>query len=222
MLKSWNTFSTREKLTHLVLYLIGVGIMPAGAVLTINAHLGAGGYDALNFVLADLLHIRTSLAIYGTAFIILITAALIRKSYPRVETFLSSFFMGISTDFWKTIFNGFEGTNFISSLILMGIGMIIIAFAVASCAEEEVIEKQKVVDLLNEQQATIRKLQDLCGESDGENAKLLIENKKLKEEKGYWKSKAMTLLMQVRRLTPRMTNKEVIESRIYYFLKKDK
>ena len=132
MLKSWNTFSTREKLTHLVLYLIGVGIMPAGAVLTINAHLGAGGYDALNFVLADLLHVKTSLAIYSTAFIILITAALIRKSYPRVETFISSFFLGISTDFWKTIFNGFEGTNFISSLILMGIGMIIIAFAVAS------------------------------------------------------------------------------------------
>ena len=114
MLKSWNTFSTREKLTHLVLYLIGVGIMPAGAVLTINAHLGAGGYDALNFVLADLLHIRTSLAIYGTAFIILITAALIRKSYPRVETFLSSFFMGISTDFWKTIFNGFEYCYYIT------------------------------------------------------------------------------------------------------------
>ena len=31
-----------------------------------------------------------------------------------------------------------------------------------------------------EQQATIRKLQDLCGESDSENAKLRIENKKLK------------------------------------------
>ena len=38
-------------------------------------------------------------------------------------------------------------------------------------------------DLLNEQQATIRKLQDLCGESDGENAKLRIENKKLREER---------------------------------------
>lgn len=34
---------------------------------------------------------------------------------------------------------------------------------------------------------------------------------KLEEEKGYWKSKAMTLLMQVRRLTPRMTDKEVME-----------
>ena len=33
-----------------------------------------------------------------------------------------------------------------------------------------------------EQQATIRKLQDLCGESDSENAKLRIENKRLQKE----------------------------------------
>lgn len=36
---------------------------------------------------------------------------------------------------------------------------------------------KKVEKKLNEQQATIRKLQDLCGESDGENAKLRIKNK---------------------------------------------
>ena len=41
---------------------------------------------------------------------------------------------------------------------------------------------EEIVDLLNEQQATIRKLQDLCGESDGENAKLRIENKRLQKE----------------------------------------
>jgi len=40
----------------------------------------------------------------------------------------------------------------------------------------------EVVDLLNEQQATIRKLQDLCGESDGENAKLRQEIKELKAQ----------------------------------------
>ena len=34
----------------------------------------------------------------------------------------------------------------------------------------------------NEQQATICKLQDLCGESDSENAKLRIENKRLCDE----------------------------------------
>ena len=33
-----------------------------------------------------------------------------------------------------------------------------------------------------EQQATIRKLQDLCGKSDGENMKLRIENKRLCDE----------------------------------------
>ena len=37
-----------------------------------------------------------------------------------------------------------------------------------------------IVVMLNEQQATIEQLQDLCGESDSENAKLRIENKKLK------------------------------------------
>ena len=40
----------------------------------------------------------------------------------------------------------------------------------------------EVVFVLNEQQATIRKLQDLCGESDYENAKLRIENKSLQSE----------------------------------------
>ena len=39
-----------------------------------------------------------------------------------------------------------------------------------------------LIRLLNEQEATIRKLQDLCGESDGENAKLRIENKRLEKE----------------------------------------
>ena len=41
-------------------------------------------------------------------------------------------------------------------------------------------DEKSMSDLLNEQQATIEQLQDLCGESDGENAKLRIENKKLK------------------------------------------
>ena len=36
--------------------------------------------------------------------------------------------------------------------------------------------------LICEQQATIRKLQDLCGESDSENAKLRIENEQLKNK----------------------------------------
>ena len=46
--------------------------------------------------------------------------------------------------------------------------------------KEERMTALNVTKKLNEQQSTIRKLQDLCGKSDGENAKLRIENKKLK------------------------------------------
>lgn len=42
-------------------------------------------------------------------------------------------------------------------------------------------------------------------------AKCREENEQLRQEREYWKNKAMTLLMQVRRLTPRMTDKEVKE-----------
>lgn len=45
--------------------------------------------------------------------------------------------------------------------------------------EDDIATKDKKIE---EQQATIKKLQDLCGESDGENAKLRIENKELQEE----------------------------------------
>ena len=43
-------------------------------------------------------------------------------------------------------------------------------------------EAEKCCDLLNEQQDIIFKLQDLCGKSDAENAKLRIKNKRLQEE----------------------------------------
>ena len=43
-------------------------------------------------------------------------------------------------------------------------------------------ELYEVAELLNEKQATINELQDLCGKSDYENAKLRLKNKELQEE----------------------------------------
>ena len=48
--------------------------------------------------------------------------------------------------------------------------------------KDERMTALNVTKKLNEQQDTIFKLQDLCGKSDGENAKLRIENKKLKAQ----------------------------------------
>ena len=93
---------------------------------------------------------------------------------------------------------------------------------------DEELSTIDVVDLLNEQQATISALKEenekliqnkcipceLVSLQVREIDKLKEENEQLKKETvflAYWKRKAMILLMQVRRLTPRMTDEEVIE-----------
>jgi len=48
--------------------------------------------------------------------------------------------------------------------------------------KEERMTALNVTKKLNEQQAIIRKLQDLCGESDSENARLRLKSKELQEE----------------------------------------
>ena len=57
-----------------------------------------------------------------------------------------------------------------------------------------------IMNLLNEQQATIRRLQDLCGESDGENAKLRIENKRLEKEVNLLKPTNIEQYEQIQKL----------------------
>ena len=54
-------------------------------------------------------------------------------------------------------------------------------------------ENTRLHKKVDEQQATIRRLQDLCGESDGENAKLRQEIKKLKEEEKLYAQEILRL-----------------------------
>lgn len=55
-------------------------------------------------------------------------------------------------------------------------------FFVFDNVKEERMTALQTTKLLNKQQDTIFKLQDLCGKSDGENMKLRIENKRLQGE----------------------------------------
>lgn len=132
MLEKYKNLTKKEWAMHVILYAIGIVFMPMGVVFTINAHLGANGYDALNFALAELLHINTSLAIYMTAGIAIVIAAMIRKGFPRVTTFISSFLLGIFTDIWKKVFAGLQGESIGFSIFLFAVGVVLIAIAVAS------------------------------------------------------------------------------------------
>jgi regulator of replication initiation timing len=53
---------------------------------------------------------------------------------------------------------------------------------IEAIGDNGVLDLNDCCKIMNEQQATIRKLQDLCGQSDGENARLRIENKMLEKE----------------------------------------
>lgn len=141
-------FTPLQWFENLFLYIFALVIMPLGVVLTINSHLGASGYDALNYALSDKLGINTSIAIYATSIIVLIIAAIVRKSYPHIETFVSSFVIGFFTDIWKKVFADVQGTNFFNSLVLLCIGMVIAALAVA-CYMVAIFPTNPTDDLLS-------------------------------------------------------------------------
>ena len=52
---------------------------------------------------------------------------------------------------------------------------------IEAIGDDGVLDLNDCCKIMNEQQDTIFKLQDLCGESDGENARLRTVNKNLKE-----------------------------------------
>lgn len=131
-MKNFREMTTKEKIRSLILYGIGIVFMPLGVVLTINAHTGAGGIDALDFIISEKLHVSTSIVIYALALLVVIITAIIRRGFPRITTFISSFFLGIFTDLWKSLLKGIEGSGIFSSYGMLILGMVIIAASVAS------------------------------------------------------------------------------------------
>lgn len=71
---------------------------------------------------------------------------------------------------------------------------------------------QELIEILMDQQTTIRKLQDLCGESDGENAKLRIENKRLQEEIRLLKPTNIEQYEQIVQLQEEIDNNKLADS----------
>lgn len=124
--------TTKDFVINIGFYLFAVVFMPMGVVFTIKSHLGAGGYDALNFALAERMGISTSLAIYLTAGLAVILTALIRRGIPRISTFITSFFLGVTTDMWKQILVHVDGTTMLNRIIFFLLGLAIIGLAIAA------------------------------------------------------------------------------------------
>lgn len=125
-----------SRLVNLVLYLIGILLMPMGVVMTIMSGLGAGGYDAWNFALAGVLGQPVSVGIYISSVCVILLTAGIRRRKPRFTTFVTSFLLGIVTELWQQIcLKSRIGT--LPPYLLFAGGMIIVAFCAAAYMEGE-------------------------------------------------------------------------------------
>ena len=87
-------------------------------------------------------------------------------------------------------FNGFDGVGELWTLCSLGDFM---GTKIDCSSFERKVSKVDLLKKIREQQATIKKLQDLCGESDSENAKLRQEIKKLKEEEKLYAQEILRL-----------------------------
>ncbi|RRD93158.1 membrane protein [Clostridiales bacterium COT073_COT-073] len=125
-------FRGKELVISLFLYFGGMFAIGFGAVMTINSQAGAGGYDALTFALSDHWNIPVSYAIYSISFLALITAAILRRGYPNIAAFVTSFILGQIFDFWKYLLTDVKGTSFLSSLTFLLIGICFISLGVGA------------------------------------------------------------------------------------------
>lgn len=120
-------YTRRELCVHVLMYLVGIVVLPLGVVLTINSHFGAGGLDALNFAFGDWLHIPTSISIYILGAIYTCLAGVLRKKSPRWTVMITSLLQGGFTGIWKILLAGVESTGLLSAVLMFLAGNLIVA-----------------------------------------------------------------------------------------------
>lgn len=113
------------------MFLIGILLMTLGASLTVKSEVGAGAYDSINFGLAKLLNINVSIAIWITSFIIVVIAAIIRKKFLKLTTFITAIIIGTSTDMWVIIIRNIDLNTIYLKVFTFFIGICLVAIGVA-------------------------------------------------------------------------------------------
>lgn len=126
---------TKSMLTpkNIGLYILGNAFISLGPVIASASGLGACGYDAYNFRLAEILHVNTSVVVYMSAFICLVIGAVIRKSHLHFSTFIASLICGVGFDLWQTVFANLAPESVIARCITFVLGMSASAFGIALC-----------------------------------------------------------------------------------------
>ena len=92
---------------QLFLYIFGLIVLNLGVVLTVHSGAGASGFDSLVFALNHILQLRLAYVVYIVSFLCVLMAAAIRRSYPRMTTFVTSLVSGAIVDVWQMLLHNF-------------------------------------------------------------------------------------------------------------------
>lgn len=114
-----------------IIFLFGILVMTSGVSLTVKSEIGAGAYDSINFGLSELLKINVSIAIWITSFIVVIITSIIRRSFPKLATFVTAIMIGISTDMWVIIFKIISLNTIFEKVIAFFTGIVLISTGIA-------------------------------------------------------------------------------------------
>lgn len=127
----YKSLSRKDHITNVLLYLAGVIFIPSGIVLAMHAHLGVAGVDSLCYALANRLGVNIAIGVYAITFISLVIAAVLRKSYPRVQCYLTSLIYGFFEGCWEALLPDFTSSAFAVRLLVLFLGILIASIAAA-------------------------------------------------------------------------------------------
>lgn len=127
----YRSLSRKDHAVNVLLYLIGVCFIPLGIVIAMHAHLGVPGVDSLSYVIAERLGVSVSIGVYATTFVSLVIGAVIRRSYPRVQCYLTSLVYGLFQGIWEVLLPQYGDAHIALRVLAMLLGIFIAGTAAA-------------------------------------------------------------------------------------------
>lgn len=116
---------------QMLFYIVGNIILTLGVTIMMSSGTGSSGHDTMNYAISSRFGIRLSYAVYGTAVVLVLIAALVRRSFPRVSAFVTAFFVGIFLEMWQPLLGVINPPNYFVRVLLVVVGAIIFALGVS-------------------------------------------------------------------------------------------
>ncbi|MEG2290977.1 MAG: YitT family protein [Clostridium sp.] len=120
-----------KKYIPYITFLLGILIFTFGVSLTIKADIGIGSWDAVSVGLNSMFGISIGFWLIVASLVALIIAAILKKEFIKISSFITAALVGICVDFWVVLTKNINVDTLLKQYIVFFIGIIIVGFGVA-------------------------------------------------------------------------------------------